>query len=70
MKKLIITLSRIVTLATGNFGVCWSGDFQKGSDAYDKGVYATVFREWKLLADQGDAVAQYNLGVIFIQKNI
>ena len=70
MKKLITTLCRIVTLATGNFGVCWSGDFQKGSDAYDKGDYATASREWKLLADQGDAMAQHNLGVIFIQKNI
>ena len=37
-------------------------DFFKGQDAYQKGDYATAVREWKPLAEQGDAKAQYALG--------
>ena len=32
--------------------------FQKGLDAYNKGDYATALREWKPLAEQGDAGAR------------
>ena len=42
-----------------------SGDFQKGMTAYDKGDYATALREWKPLAEQGDAGVQYNLGAMY-----
>ena len=65
MKKLVTTLCLIVTLAFGSFGVGWSGDFQKGVDAYEKGDYATALKEWTPLADQGHAKAQYNLGVAY-----
>ena len=41
------------------------GDFQKGMDAYEKKDYATALREWKPLAEQGDAPAQYNLGMMY-----
>ena len=33
--------------------------------AYQRGDYATVIRELRPLAEQGDAEAQYNLGVIY-----
>ena len=65
MKRLAITFCLTISLAIGSFGVGWSGDFQKGADAYEKGDYATAFREWKPLADQGDASAQHNLGVMY-----
>ena len=65
MKKLITSLCLIVTLAIGSFGVGWSGDFQNGVDAYEKGDYATALKEWTPLADQGHAKAQYNLGVAY-----
>ena len=42
-----------------------SADFQKGLDAYNRGDYATALREWKPFAEQGDAEAQYNLGVMY-----
>ena len=35
-------------------------DYQAGSDAYDRGDYATALREWRTLAEQGDAGAQYS----------
>jgi len=33
-------------------------------DAYHSGDYATALREWTPLAEQGDASAQNNLGMI------
>ncbi len=36
-----------------------------GMEAYDKGDYATALKEWRPLADQGDAEAQSNLGVMY-----
>jgi len=43
----------------------WSADFQKGVAAYNSGDYATALREWTPLAEQGNASAQYNLGVMY-----
>ncbi len=40
-------------------------DFQAGMDANTRGDYATALREWRPLAEQGDAIAQYNLGVLY-----
>ncbi|HSL06224.1 MAG TPA: tetratricopeptide repeat protein [Nitrospiraceae bacterium] len=40
-------------------------DFQAGMEANNRGDYATALREWRPLAEQGDALAQYNLGVLY-----
>jgi TPR repeat protein len=40
-------------------------DFQAGIDASTRGDYATALHEWRPLAEQGDALAQYNLGVLY-----
>ena len=61
----MITLCLSVSLAIGSFSVSWSGIFQKGLDAYEKGDYATALKEWTPLAEGGDAVAQYNLGLMY-----
>jgi TPR repeat protein len=37
-------------------------DPDAGVDAWERGDYATAYREWKPLAEQGDSDAQYNLG--------
>ena len=42
-----------------------SADYQKGYDAYLAKDYATALREWRPLADQGDADAQFNLGTMY-----
>ena len=65
MKRLIITLGLTISLALGSFGVGWSGDFQKGIEAYNKGDYATALKEWKPLAEGGYIDAQYNLGIMY-----
>lgn len=40
-------------------------DFQAGMDANNRDDYATALHEWRPLADQGDALAQYNLGLLY-----
>ena len=42
-------------------------DFQAGADANNRGDYATASREFRKLAEQGDAVAQYNLGLLYVK---
>jgi TPR repeat protein len=41
------------------------GDFEKGLKAYQSGDYQTALHEWRPLAEQGDAKAQNNLGVMY-----
>ncbi len=45
--------------------VTWSADWDKEVTAYQNGDYATALKEWTPLAEQGDADAQYNLGVMY-----
>jgi TPR repeat protein len=40
-------------------------DFAKGFDAAQKGDFVTALKEWKPLAEKGDAGAQYNLGIMY-----
>jgi len=40
-------------------------DVQAGKDAFDRDDYATALKEWRPLAEQGVAGAQYNLGVMY-----
>ena len=42
-------------------------NFQNGVTASQRGDFATNLREWTPLAEQGDAVAQFNLGVMYNQ---
>ncbi len=44
----------------------WAG-FYEGVAAFKRGDYATAFREFRPLAEQGDTYAQRNLGVMYIQ---
>ena len=63
MKKLLILPVLLLTLLVGT--PAFSADFQKGQTAAQSGDYATALREWIPLAEQGDAIAQYNLGVMY-----
>ncbi len=65
MKNLtrIICLTLVVLL--GSTGTSWGADYQKGLAAHQSGDFATALREWKPLAEQGDARAQYKMGVMY-----
>ena len=41
-----------------------SGDYRKGFEAYKQGDYATALVEFRELAEQGNASAQFNLGLM------
>jgi len=36
--------------------------YQEGMDAYERGDYDTALKEFRPLAEQGKALAQFNLG--------
>ena len=59
MKKLTLASLLIFSCTTA-----WAADFDKGVAAYKAGDYATALAEWKPVAEQGYAGAQYNLGVM------
>jgi len=59
---LIAALCAGVTLGLTAPG--WAG-LDEGTAAYIRGDYATAIREWRPLAKQGVADAQYNLGVAY-----
>lgn len=40
--------------------------FKEGLAAYNKGDYPTALEKFKMLAEQGDTEAQYNLGVMYL----
>ena len=40
-------------------------DFQKGLEAAQNGDFDTALKEWKPLAESGNSVAQFNLGLIY-----
>ncbi len=39
--------------------------YQEGLDAFDRGDYETALKEWRPLAEQGVAKAQYGLGFMY-----
>ncbi len=41
--------------------------WEAANAAYKKGDFATVMKELRLLAEQGDVNAQYNVGVMYAQ---
>jgi TPR repeat protein len=63
MRKLAATLAVIALLFS--VGSAWA-DYDDGKAAYDRGDYATAIKEWRPLAEQGDANAQINLGDIYL----
>ena len=65
MKSLTITLWLTFSLLLGSMGMSRSADFQRGLTAAFNGDYQTALREWKPLAEQGNADAQYNLGFMY-----
>jgi TPR repeat protein len=65
MKNLTVTICLTISVLLGSAGVSWSADFQKGLTAAQSGDYVTALREWTPLAKQGNADAQFNLGLLY-----
>ena len=74
MKITTIAFTVFMTLILApQFGA--TADFEKGLKAAQKGDYRTAIREWEPLAEDGSAIAQSNLGLVYrlgqsVDKNI
>ena len=66
-KSLLKKLGLVVVVVALVFSVSQSawGWYHEGYDAVGWGDYATALKEWKPLAEQGDADAQYLLGLMY-----
>lgn len=65
MRKLSLS-STVLTLAAMLAAIPALADFQAGLDAYNKGDYTGAAKEWRPLAESGDATAQFNLGLLYL----
>ena len=63
MNRLLILPVLLLTLLVGNLAV--SADYQKGSDAALQKDFVTALKEWKPLAERGDATPQFQLGWLY-----
>ena len=61
MKRILLILPVLLLFSVSHL----FADFQKGLDAYNNGDYATALNEWRPLAEQGNADAQFNLGQMY-----
>ena len=66
MRKITTTIYLSLTILLGNVGMSTSADFQMGLSAAQSGDFATALREWTPLAILGNAAAQFNLGVMYV----
>ena len=63
-----VDMRRAIAIAVLMFGLAapaWAG-FDEGLAAYERRDYATALREFRPLADQGDAKAQHHLGNMYL----
>ena len=63
MRTLIIIPVLLFSLFLG--ASSYSADFNKGLTAAQSGDFATALKEWKPLAEEGNAAAQNNLGLMY-----
>jgi TPR repeat protein len=63
--SIVLQLSIALVLSIVCFVLPAWADFQAGMDANNREDYATALREWGPLAEKGDTLAQYHLGVLY-----
>jgi TPR repeat protein len=67
MTRVISCLLLLCSLAPGAWAVDAPGDFGVGLTAYKKGDFAGALAQWRPLAEQGNAAARHNLGVMYAE---
>ena len=63
MKKILLAVLLVLCLASPGWGERISAEVAVA--AYQKGDYATALRQFRFLAESGDAGAQYNVGYMY-----
>ena len=61
MWRFLFAVFLVVACVTG----AGADSFEDGPSAYERGDYAQAMNLWRPLAEQGDAPAQFNLGVMY-----
>lgn len=64
MKRLLLSGILLLTVMVSSSDL-FGADFEMGRKALNQGDYATALKEWKPLAEQGDARAQTVLGLMY-----
>ena len=67
MKRAFSSLVLGGLLIVGGDGIGFAQDFSAGVAAYERQDYATAFREMSVLANQGNAMAQHYLAMMYTQ---
>jgi TPR repeat protein len=62
--SLHVAILSIVLLVTASAAM--AGQFEDGVSAANRGDYATALTLWRPLAAKGDAVAQFNIGISYL----
>jgi TPR repeat protein len=62
MRTLPSSLAVLLSLSLAAF----AADFSAGLDAYQKKDYTKAAKEWRALAEKGDAPSQFNLGLLYV----
>jgi TPR repeat protein len=65
MKRILTALVLSISLLTLSGVSASAQDYQKGLAADNRGDYATAFKEWRPLAERGNAWAQTGLGSLY-----
>ena len=65
MKQRIAILFAGGLLALALSGVATAGPLEDGTSAYQRGDYATAMQLWRPTAEQGNAYAQNNVGLLY-----
>ena len=63
MPRITFVLATLLSLMA--FTPVAAQDYQRGMDAYNAGDYATALKEFRPLAEQGNADAQYHFGQMY-----
>jgi TPR repeat protein len=64
MQRLLMKFPLVVILSSA---VCFAGDYEDGTAAFDRGDYAIALKKLHPLAEQGNALAQNSLGVMYVE---
>jgi TPR repeat protein len=64
MQRLLMKFPLVVILSSA---VCFAGDYEDGTAAFDRGDYAIALKKLHPLAEQGNALAQNSLGLMYVE---
>ncbi len=62
-----VVLVTFLAIALAGLAGCQKPHFESGVEAAARGDYAAAIREWRPLAERGEASSQYSLGALYAE---